>query len=249
MDKGLLQAGAWIKGAYALVAADSLLWGGTTALYLLIAAIVLDLPFMGGVLLILFTPVVIAGVLREAAHPDVAGNSSKRIRDIFVGALRDRALALPVMSTGTILLGAWVFLTVLAMVGGIDGRSLGLIFAHRDLLGRVFTGLLLLIFWGLQVMLAVTVLYVLAAIVLGAARPMEALEHTLALWRERPLALTTLGATFVLPLIVAFYWGPWVRALVALVTLVPLTLAVSLSYRAFKATDRRYDAPLVRKGW
>ena len=248
MDKELSQAGPWIKGAYALVAANILMWGGTTALYLLIALIVSDLPFMGGVLLILFTPVVIAGVLREAAHPAAAGDYLKRIRDIFVGILRDRTLALPVMSAATILLGAWVFLTVLAMICGIDGPSLGQMFAHRDLLGRLFTGVLLLLFWGLQVALVVTMLYVLAAIVLGAARPVEALEYALALWSERPFGLTTLGTTFVLPLIVAFYLGPWIRTLVALVTLVPLTLAVYLSYGALKTPAPGYEAPLARKG-
>ncbi|MHB1671725.1 MAG: hypothetical protein ACYCVM_06760, partial [Acidiferrobacter sp.] len=167
MDKELSQAGPWIKGAYALATGNILLWGSTTVLYLLIAMIVSDLPFMGGVLLILFTPVVTAGVLREAAHPRTAsdhpGDSLRRIRDIFVGALRDRTLALPVMSAATILLGAWVFSTVLAMICGIDGPSLGQMFAHRDLLGRLFTGVLLLLFWGLQVALVITMLYVLAA--------------------------------------------------------------------------------------
>lgn len=248
MDKELPQAGPWIKGAYALVTADILLWGGATAAYLVIAMMVSYLPFVGDVLLVLFTPVVVAGILRDAARPGMAGDYPRRVRDIFIGALRDRALALPVMSVATILLGAWVFLTVLAMIFGIDGLSLGQMFAYRDLLGRLFTGLLLLIFWGLQVALVITTLYVLAAIVLTDARPLEALENTLALWRERPLALTTLGAAFVLPLIVAFYQGPWIRALVAVVTLVPLTLAVYLSYGPLKASGALYDAPLARKG-
>lgn len=247
MDKELSRTGTWIKGAYACAAANSLLWGGVTVLYLAMATLILDPPFVGSVLLILITPVVVAGILREAAHPEAAGGYPKRIRNIFVGALRDPALALPVMSVATILLGAWVFLTVLAMIFGIDGLSLGQMFAHRDLPARLFTGLLLLVFWGLQVALVITMLYVLAAIVLSDARPLEALEHTLALWRGRPLALATLGAAFVLPLILAFYQGPWIRALVALVTLVPLALAVYLSYGPL-ASGARYEAPLARKG-
>ncbi len=248
MDKELSQAGPWIKGAYALMATDILLWGGTTALYVLMAAILSDLPFVGDVLLILVTPAIIAGVLREAAHPGRARDYPRRVRDIFVGAFRDRDLALPVMSVATVLLGAWVFLTVVAMICGIDGLSLGQMFAYRDVLGRLFTGLLLLVFWGLQAALVMTMLYVLAALVLGDARPLEALEHALALWRARPLGLAALGAVFVLPLIVASYAAPWIHTLVALVTLVPLTLAVYLSYDTLKASDPRYEAPLARKG-
>ena len=235
MDKDLSQAGPWITGAYALTTADLLLWAGTTVAYLAVAAIVSDLPLAGEVLVVLFTPVIAAGVLREAARPDATGDYARRARDIFVGILRDPALALPVMSVATILLGAWVSLTVLAMILGVDGASLGALFAHRDLLARIFTGVLLAIFWGLRVALIMTALYVLAATVLGAARPLEALEQTLALWRKQPLTIASLGVAFVVPLILATYLGPWIRTLVALVTVIPLTLAVYLSYESLRA--------------
>lgn len=235
MDKDLSQAGPWITGAYALTTADLMLWAGTTTAYLAVAAVVSDLPLAGGVLLVLFTPVIVAGVLREAARPGTTGDYAHRARDIFVGILRDPELALPVMSVATILLGAWVFLTVLAMILGVDGTSLGAMFAHRDLLARVFTGVLLAIFWGLRVALIMTVLYVLAATVLGAARPLDALEQTLVLWRKQPLTIAGLGVAFVVPLILASYLGPWIRTLVALVTFIPLTLAVYLSYKSLRA--------------
>ena len=235
MDKDLSQAGPWITGAYALTTADLMLWAGTTVAYLAVAAVVSDLPLAGEVLVVLFTPVIAAGVLREAARPDATGDYARRARDIFVGILRDPALALPVMSVATILLGAWVSLTVLAMILGVDGASLGAMFAHRDLLARIFTGVLLAIFWGLRVALVMTALYVLAATVLGAARPLEALEQTLALWRKQPLTIASLGVAFVVPLILATYLGPWIRTLVALVTVIPLTLAVYLSYESLRA--------------
>lgn len=238
MDKDLSQAGPWIKGAYALAIADLRLWGGVTLAYLAAAAIVSELPFVGDVLLVLFTPALVVGVLREArARP--SGDYWRRGRDIFGGALRDPDLALPVMGVAAILLGAWVFLTVLAMIGGVDGRSLGQMFAYRGVLAGLLTGILLLVFWGLQVALVMTALYVLAAMALADARPLDALEHTLALWRARPAPIVVLGTVFVLPLILASYSGPWIHAVVALMTLVPLTLAVYLSYEPLEGPAAR----------
>lgn len=237
MDKDLSRAGPWITGAYALTAADLGLWVGTTAAYLSVAAVVSDLPLAGEVLLVLFTPAIVAGILREAARPGAVGHYGRRARNVFVGILRDPGLALPVMSVATILLGAWVFLTVLAMILGVDGASLGAMFAHRDLLARIFTGLLLAFFWGLRVALIMTALYVLAATVRGGARPVDALEQTLALWRQQPLTIASLGVVFVAPLTVASYLGPWIYGLVALVTFIPLTLAVYLSYESLSARD------------
>ncbi len=240
MDKDLSQAWAWIMGAYALTAADLVLWAGITAAYLAMAAAVSDLPLAGGVLLIFLTPIVVAGVLREAAHPRAAGGGyARRARQIFVGVLRDPDLALPVMSVATILLGAWVFLTVVAMVLGVDAASLESMFAHRDLLARVFTGVLLAIFWGLEAALIMTALYVLAATVLGASRPLDALEQTFALWRRQPLTIAGLGAAFVLPLILASYFGPWIHILAAFVIFVPLTLAVYLSHESWQTSKPR----------
>ena len=123
------------------------------------------------------------------------------------------------------------------MILGVDGASLGAMFAHRDLLARIFTGLLLAVFWGLRAALVMTALYVLAATVLRGARPVDALEQTLALWRKQPLTIASLGAVFVAPLTVASYLGPWIYGLVALVTFIPLTLAVYLSYESLGAGD------------
>ncbi|MHB8255419.1 MAG: hypothetical protein ACYDEV_17460 [Acidiferrobacter sp.] len=230
MDKNLSYAGPWIKGAYALTATNLLLWTGITVLYLALVALVSRLPFVGGVLVVLFTPAIIAGIFKEASNPRPTQSAFARMREIFIGALQDRELALPVMSAATILLGAWVFLSVLAMLFGVDGFSLARLFAYRTPVASVFTALLLVIFWALQAGLVMTVLYVLADIVLGAFKPVDALEHTLGLWRTRPLAISVLGGVFVLPLILASYFPPWVRALVALATLVPLTLAIYVSY-------------------
>ncbi len=230
MDTDIVNVTAWVKSAYALAFSSIVWWAGITALYLTLATLVLGLPFVGGVLLVFLTPAVIAGVLKEAANPRPITNPMVRTADVFIGALRDRDLALSVMSVATILLGAWVFLSVVAMVLGIDGLTLSGLFAHRSAVAASFTAVLLLIFWALQVGLVTTALYVLAGVVLSALKPIDALERTLALWRAHPIPLGALGLILVLPLILAFYGEPWIRIVVAIVTLVPLTLAVYVSY-------------------
>ena len=241
MDKDIMNVAAWVKNAYALAFSSIVWWTGITALYLTLATLILGLPFVGGVLLVFLTPAVIAGVLREAASPRPPLKSPLvRAADVFIGALRDRDLALSVMSVATILLGAWVFLSVVAMVLGVDGLTLAGLFAHRGALAASFTAVLLLIFWGLQVGLVTTALYVLAGVVLSALKPVDALERTVALWRTHPIPIGALGLLLVLPLILAFYGEPWIRIVVATVTLIPLTLVVYISY---KGLEKSLGAP------
>ncbi len=243
MDKDIVNVTAWVKNAYTLAFSHIVWWAGITALYLTLAALILGLPFVGGVLLVFLTPAVIAGVLKEAATPHPIKSPLVRAADVFTGALRDRNLALPVMSVATILLGAWVFLSVVAMVLGVDGLTLSGLFAHRDTVGAGFTAVLLLAFWSLQVGLVTTVLYVLAGVVLDALKPVDALERTVALWRAHPVPIGVLGLILAFPLILAFYGEPWIRIVVATVTLVPFTLAVYVSYGTLRLGGAVGEAP------
>lgn len=230
MDTYNINVATWIRSAYVLALSSIAWWAGITILYIALAALILGLPFVGGVFLVFLTPAVIAGVLKEVADPRPAKSPAARAASVFMGALRDRHLALSVMSVATILLGAWVFLSVVAMMLGIGSLTLSGLFAHRGVVAAGFTILLLLIFWGLQVGLVTTALYVLAGVVLSALTPVDALERTVSLWRAHPIPLAALGLVLVLPLILAFYGEPWIRIVVAVVTLIPLILAVYVSY-------------------
>lgn len=239
MDDRLAGAKPWIKGGYVLTVADLELWASVSALYVLLSVAVAHLPFVGDLILVLYTPAVIAGVLKEASHPHPTIGLLGRIRDVFVGPLRDHKLALPVMSVATVLLGASVLLSLIALIFGVEGFSLAQLFAHRGPTGSLFTGILLLIFWGLHISLMMTALYVLAAVVLGSLGPVKAFEQTLGLWRGKALVIATLGTVFVLPLILASYSYPWVYFAVLLATSIPLILAVYGSYDAFARSPRR----------
>ncbi len=244
MNKDVSQALTGIARAYGLMAADAVFWSGVTVLYLGWAAILLRLPFVGEVLLVLVTPAAAAGVLREADTPRPGRPFWPRAGQVLVGALRDHDLALPVMSVATIALGAWVFVTVLAMILGIDGLTLSGIFAYRTPVARLFTGLLLLLFWATETGLVMTALYVLAGIVRGGLRPVAALEYALDRWREQPVLIALQGALLVLPLILAFYAGAWLSAAVAFATLIPLNLAVSVCHGGLKGTAAPSRSPL-----
>ena len=235
MDKDLSRAGAWIKNAYALAVSQPVLWIEISILYLALVALVSGLPFVGDVLLVLWTPITIAGILKEALDPHPTKPLLRHAVNVFFGILRDRELVLPVMSAATILLGAWVFLSVIAMLFGVDSFSLVRLFAHRGLIADTFTAILLAIFWALQVGIVMTTLYVLAGIVLSTLKPTDALEQAVGLWRTHPLPIGALGGLLVLPLVLVSYCQPWVQALVTIATLVPLTLAVYISYNALRS--------------
>lgn len=228
----LAHAGPWIAGAYMRTLSDIGLWAAITALYLLLIKLFSHLPFAGVVLLVWVSPVIAAGAFGEAAGHNQTKSLSRRLIDVFFGVLGDRSLALPVMSVATVLLGAWVFLRVIAMIFGVDGVSLSQLFTHRDLVASAFTGILLLIFWTLQVGLVMTALYVVAGIMLSKLAALDALERTFTLLRHHPLPIALTGGLMVLPLVLGFYGPSWVWELIVIAVLAPLTLTVYLSYNA-----------------
>jgi len=230
MNDSPVSAGPWIREAYALAASDLLFWGITSTCYVALGTLALRIPFIGHVLLIFLTPLVIAGALKEAQKPQPEQGLMRRLRHVVSGVLRDHNLALSVMIIATVDLGAWVFLTVLALLFGVDSSSLAQLFAMKSLGPALFSGVLLLLFWCLQIALSLTTLYILAAITLSGLKPLDALEYAVGVWRKAPLLLTGFGAAFVLPLILASYSYAWLPVLIAQLTLIPLTLAIYVSY-------------------
>ncbi|HUW99192.1 MAG TPA: hypothetical protein VMV40_10230 [Acidiferrobacter sp.] len=234
MDRDFVRAGDWIGKAYVLAASRPLLWIGVSALYLALVALLQGLPLAGDVLIILWTPITIASVFKAVSDPRPTELPLARVLRAFWGVSRDRELRFPVIRAATVFLGAWVFLSVLAMLLRVDSLSFAGLFGHRSLAASALIAALLVSFWSLQIAVILTAFYVLAGIVLAALKPLDALERAADLWRDHPTAICTLGGVFILPLIIAFYFQPWIRGLVGIVTLMPLTLAVYISYGALR---------------
>jgi hypothetical protein len=68
IDKASARRGwSWLARGPALLGKDAALWVGMATIYGLLAALLSFVPFVGDVLLVLFTPILLAGAL-EAAH-------------------------------------------------------------------------------------------------------------------------------------------------------------------------------------
>ena len=62
------RAGAWIACGWRLIQEHKSLWFGMTGLYLVFAFLLKCIPFMGDLLIILITPMLLAGVVWGRAH-------------------------------------------------------------------------------------------------------------------------------------------------------------------------------------
>ncbi|MHB1566184.1 MAG: hypothetical protein ACYCXG_05655 [Acidiferrobacter sp.] len=229
MDKIDTRFGEWLRDGYTQTRQDLPFWAAAAALYVVGGALLMRLAFVGPVLLVFYSPVVAAGVLRAA--PAVRATP---LTALFWGALRTPILALPVMIAATVILGAWVFLTVVGMLLGVDGPSLaGLFTGHSDA-GRAAIAVALAAFWALRTGLVVSALYLLAGIVSDHLAPLDALEQTATLWSRQPGTVSALALCLVLPMVVAAYLPGLAFAAIVFVLAIPSLLATGASYRALR---------------
>jgi hypothetical protein len=199
-------AGArWLRGGWAMLHTQPALWLGMAFVYLVIAMLLEQIPFIGWLILLLITPVLLLGALPfvrnqlEGNLPDQAvvpapAERDLRARDtwqqwalylrdlvvrsarhLFGGFTSDRRL-LPVMVVSTLLLGGVIVLRLLASLLKA-GSSL-----HAMLLGSVTPSVWLpdliatLLVLTLLVVLIMTVLYTVPLILFRGVHPLPAFE-------------------------------------------------------------------------
>lgn len=241
MNANELIARAWITTAYRQVRHAWPFWLIATGIYLMLAKLLLRLPFVGFEFIILLTPMIATGALQEAAHPTQDQGLLTRLRHFFMRAIPTGARALPMIMMGTVTLGAWVFLTVLMLLSGLGGTSLTGLFAGPGFFAPIGVMIGLLFFWVIRIALVLTILYALAGIALDALAPIDAIETALSLWRS-PKPLFVVGATFVLPCIIAAYLNSATLLAVSLLTLAPFIHCVALSFTPLRSAATRPTA-------
>ncbi|MDA8389444.1 MAG: hypothetical protein M0Z76_01700 [Gammaproteobacteria bacterium] len=224
----------WLEGAMGQIAGDWLLWLAVTVIYLAACVVIARLPFVGPVLIALYTPIVIAGILRAPAR--TAEPLAGRVAAVLWGPLRTAGRpAWPTLFAAAYVLGAWMLTTVLEMFCNLDALSFHALFAYQGGVGDVFVGGELLIFWMLRSAVAITAMMFVAGVALDGLSPQAALEHALRLWvRARRLMLAM--AVGVWPALVAAYLPTEALVLAAGLTLVPLVLLVGNGYRGLRDT-------------
>lgn len=248
---GLGQGKAWIACGRRLVLEEKSLWFGMTAVYFLLGFLLTQIPFMGHLLLILVTPMLLAGVFwgRTQKHPGEPlpapasalaaqfqawiAQPAQELMRIF--ALEDKmfgavllgiitlGLAMVVKIIGYLLIGG-------SMVSGLTAGQTG-ITQFTTLLGMVLVT-------GLSVLLAMGLLYSVPLTVLGNRQPLDAISESFTACRANARSLLMLTVPFVLVylvIMVAFARASWLGYLLLLsVGFLALPLFVAAVYCSYQ---------------
>ena len=250
---------AWIVQGWHLVQEQPPLWFGMAAIYLVLGFTLKLIPFMGDLLLVLITPMllaaVVAGLAREksAVHPNVNGKASsmpallqawlaqpaQELVSIFTR--EDKVFGAVLLGIVTLGLAMLVKITGYLLIGGsmVSGLTAGQLNASQ-----ITTVLGMLVIAILYLVLAMGLLYSVPRTVLGNRPPFEAIAESFSACRHNAVPLLTLAAPFFvvyLGIIAAFAKNHWLGYLLVFsaggVALPVFVASVYCSYLALYPPD------------
>lgn len=217
-----LQGLIWIKQGGMLFLKQPALWLGMSFVYLTIALILDAIPFIGWLILVLFTPVLMFGAL-SIAHalagpglppepPLVIPAESKlnawalRVGEYFLRAGRrlfagfaEEEKMMPIMVISTLLLGGVVMIKILAQLLKVGGAALPAMLSGSIGPAVWLTALLgLLVIVSLEALLLMAFLYTVPLIAFHRDHPLPSIEKSFR------VAANNLGAFFIFVGIFAF---------------------------------------------
>jgi hypothetical protein len=243
----IAQAAVWIACGWRLIRERKAPWFRMAALYLVLAFLLKRIPFMGDLLLILITPMLLASVVWGRAHEHRADESPAGARAPAwlrrpareLGLIFQRTdKAFPSVLLGIITLG----LAMLVKIAGdllIGGSMVAGLTAARLDMPQITTVLGMLVVAGLYVVLAMALFYSVPLTVLANRQPLNALAESFSLCRRHAAALAVLVAPFfaVYLLIVAGFatfpaWGYLLLATAGWLALPVFVASVYCSYLA-----------------
>ncbi len=213
----LAQAGTWIACGWRLIQEHKAPWFRMAALYLVLAFLLQRIPFMGDLLLILITPMLLASVVwgrtheHRASEPTASGHAPGWSEAWLKQPARELSLifrrtdkAFPGVMLGIITLG----LIMLVKIAGdllIGGSMVSGLAAARLDVPQITTVLGMLVVAGLYLVLAMALFYSVPLTVLGNRQPLTAVSESFSLcWRHAaPLAALAIPFFVVYFLIVA----------------------------------------------
>jgi hypothetical protein len=249
----LAQSGAWIACGWRLIRQQPPRWFGTAALYLVFACLLHAIPFLGELLLILATPVLLAGLLWDQAHASHAAAPApwteawlrRPLRELR-GIFRHPQQAFAAVWLGIITLG----LAVLVRIAGdllIGGSMISALAASRLQTPPLATSLGMLLVAGLYLALAMGLFYSVPLTVLAGHAPLTALGASVRLCWQHGFALATFAAPFFaiyLVIVVAFASSvAWGYGLLATAGWFALPLFVASAYCSYLALSSARHPP------
>ncbi len=198
----------WARDGWDELRRNPSLWIGMSGLYLVPASLLIRLPFAGPLLVVLLTPMLLAGALLAAERPKRAALPTpldewlKRPSEELTRALTDPAHVYPAVLMGIVTLGLVVVVFIVEHLVGIgswgslrSAATFGAAPAVSLLLGMLVAGLL-------QVLLLMALLYAVHRAMFGGRDPLTALGESFNACVRHGWAVTVLIGAYALPYIV-----------------------------------------------
>ncbi len=210
-NRGTGQGITWIVQGWHRVQEQPPLWFGMAAVYLVFGFTLKLIPFMGDLLLVLVTPMLLAGVIAGLAREKSAVHENVNSKAASIPALLQAWLAQPAQELvsifiredkvfGAVLLGIVTLgLAMLVKITGyllIGGSMVSGLAAGQLNASQITTVLGMLVVAILYLGLAMGLVYSVPRTVLGNRPPFEAIADSFIACRDNAVPLLTLAAPF-----------------------------------------------------
>lgn len=238
------QALRWIECGWRLLQQSLPLWIGMSFLYLMLAALLEAIPFAGHLLLVLLSPMLLAGALYALPAAPAANDNGSRARFVaaparqLMQAFATEARVYPNVLMGILVVGFVVAIAIAQYLIGAGSVTAEWAAARHGAAHTISAVLRLAASGVLYALLIMALFYATHRVVYGHREPMTAIADSFAAARRHAGALATLVLVFLVPYITvagAFQAAPWLGYIalfsVGVVALPLLVLASYCSYR------------------
>ena len=207
---------SWIMGGWRVVKKDISLWVGMGLIFMLIAIVLKLIPFIGLLLLVLLSPMVMAGAMQIAdtidqgtyVKPAASGSGLGQLPQRMIAwfqydagrlfsAFSDEDKVLPLMVISTLTLGIVVIINILAVLLKVDGSAMSAMFAG-SVGPRIWVPALIgwLLVMVLQLVVVMGVLYAVPLILFRRDPPLVAIEKSFIACKHNLMAVIVFGLPF-----------------------------------------------------
>lgn len=232
--------------AWAQFRRQPLPWLAMATVYVALAGALQIIPFIGYLVMVLLTPLMLAGAALTAHEweTDAADNAvanewrerlMQRLSDAVAKLFRvftDSERALTAMVIATLILGAVVLLQILAQLLRVGGAALPAMAAGSVGASVWLPALLSLIFiWIVKLFLILLATLAVQHAVFRRDAPLHAMETAARICASQAASLALLALALLVPIVVVAYVSVPVAYLVALVTLPLYVLAMHFTFK------------------
>ena len=249
---GYLQAIGWLRGGWSLLQRSPSLWFGMAGIYLLLAVLLESIPFAGHLLLILLTPLLLAGALYALPDGGVGGTHTAADRYLrtparqLLQAFAVESRIYPAVLMAIVTVGLVVLIAIGQYFVGAGSVSAEWAAARHGVTQTASLVVRLLVTATLFVMLFMALFYALPRTVYAHRDPLSAISDSFSACKRHALPLLFLALVFLVPYLAiatAFRGSVWLGLLLlftlGVVSLPLLVLTAYCSYRDVFPDPRR----------